>query len=107
MSNKLQWLAPNRVDIVRFGLKGVLTALKRVYRVKMSPYLYNVKNFLPYSMLDVTNIPLPPNADTTSSLCPMGLRGQTDKHSIGAKHTPTSRSKVGSDTICNDPFPTV
>ena len=38
----------------------------------------------------------PPHADTTSSLCPMGLRGQMEQ-------TPTSRSGIGSDTICNDP----
>nr|CAN62768.1 hypothetical protein VITISV_033946 [Vitis vinifera] len=41
--------------------------------------------------------------DTTSSLCPMGLRGQTDK----AKQTPTPGSGIGSDTICNDPHPTM
>ena len=32
-------------------------ALKRVYRVKRSPYLYNAKNFPPYLMWDITNIP--------------------------------------------------
>ena len=47
-------------------------------------------------MWDITNIL---HADTTSSLCPMGLRGQTDK----AKQTPTSGSGIGSDTICDVP----
>ena len=35
-------------------------ALKRVYRVKRSPYLYSVRNFSSYSMWDVTNTPPPP-----------------------------------------------
>ena len=43
------------VDIIRFGPKGALTALKCVYRVKRSPYLYSVRNFPPYPMWDVTN----------------------------------------------------
>ena len=47
--------APNRVDIVRFRPKGALTALKRIYRVKRSPYLYSAKNFPPHPMWDVTN----------------------------------------------------
>ena len=67
--------APNRVNIVRFEPKGILTSLKCVYRVTRStrsPYLYSVKNF--------------PN--TTSSLCPTGLWGQIDKHPYEAKQTP-------------------
>ena len=65
------------VDIVLFGPKVALTALKHVYLVKRSLYIYSVRNFLPYLMWDITNTP---HADTMSSLCPMGLRGQTDKH---------------------------
>ena len=78
--------------------QGALTALKRVYKVERSPYLYSARKFLPYPMWDVTDTPPPPppHADTTSWLCPMGLRGQTEQ-------TPTSRSGIGSDTICNDP----
>ena len=43
-------------------------------------------------MWDVTNTP---HADTTSSLCLMGLRGQT-------KQSPTSGSGIGADTICKN-----
>ena len=50
-------LAPNRVGIVRFGLKEALTALKRVYKVKKTPYLYSAKNFPPYPMWDFTTPP--------------------------------------------------
>ena len=35
-----------RVHIVRFAPKGVLTILKHVFRVKRSPYLYSIINFL-------------------------------------------------------------
>ena len=42
--------AANYVDIIRFGLKGALTALKRVYLVKKSLYIYSARNFLPYPM---------------------------------------------------------
>ena len=38
-----------------FGPKGALTALKCVYLVKMSFYIYNVRNILPYPMWDITN----------------------------------------------------
>ena len=65
------------VDIVCFGPKGAFTALKRVYLVKRNLYIYSVRNLLSYLMWDITNTP---HADTMSSLCPMGLRGQTDKH---------------------------
>ena len=51
-------------------------ALKRVYRVKMSLYIYSIRNFLPYPMWDVINTP---HADITSSLCLTGLWGQTNK----------------------------
>ena len=47
--------APNRVDIVRFGPKEVLTALKHVYLVKKSLYIYSARNFLPYPMWDITS----------------------------------------------------
>ena len=63
--------------------QGALTALKRVYWVKRSPYLYSTRKFLPYPMWDVKNNPPPPHADTTSSLCPMGLWDQMEQ-------TPTS-----------------
>ena len=53
-------LAPNRVGIVRFGLKEALTALKHVYKVKKTPYLYSTKNFPPYPMWDFTTLPTPP-----------------------------------------------
>ena len=45
----------NRVEIVRFGPKKTITALKRVHLVKMSMYIYSAKNFLPYPMWDITN----------------------------------------------------
>ena len=67
--------APNRVDIVRFGSKEALTALKHVYLVKRRLYIYRVRNFLSYPMWDITNTP-------HAALCPMKLRGQTDKHSL-------------------------
>ena len=70
--------APNRINIIRFNPKGALTTLKRVYRVKRSPYLYSVRNFPPYPIWDVTNTSL--SANITFSLYPMGLWGQTDKH---------------------------
>ena len=37
--------------------QGALTALKRVYKVERSPYLYSARKFLPYPMWDVTNTP--------------------------------------------------
>ena len=40
--------APNHLDIVCFGPKGVLKTLKRVYKVMRSLYLYSVRNFPPY-----------------------------------------------------------
>ena len=49
--------APNHIDIVRFGPKKTLTALKRVYLVKRSLYIYSVRNLLPYPMWDITNTP--------------------------------------------------
>ena len=65
-----------RVDIVRFGPKGTLMILKYIYRVKKSSYLYSGKNFLLYPMWDVINTL---HADTTFSLYPMRLWGQTNK----------------------------
>ena len=53
-------------------------------------------------MWDITNTP---HVDTTSSLCPMGLRGQTNKYQ--AKQTPTPGLGIDSDTICNDLHPTM
>ena len=50
-------------------------ALKRVYLIKMSLYIYSAKNFLP--MWDITNTSY---IDITSSLCLMVLWGQTDKY---------------------------
>ena len=41
----LSRLAPNYVDIVPFGPKRVITILKRIYKVKRSPYLHTVINF--------------------------------------------------------------
>ena len=35
--------------------QGALTALKRVYKVERSPYLYSARKFLPYPMWDVTH----------------------------------------------------
>ena len=43
----LRKTAPNRVDIIRFGPKGVLTALKRVYLVKRNLNIYSVGTFSP------------------------------------------------------------
>ncbi|RVW42196.1 Cytochrome P450 85A [Vitis vinifera] len=78
------------------SMRNIVTT--RIYLVKRRLYIYRASNFLPYPMWDITNTP---HADTTSSLCPMGLRGQTDK----AKQTPIPGSGIGSDTICNDPHP--
>ena len=97
-------LVPKHVDIVCFRPKGTLTTLKRIYKVTRSPYLYSAMNFLPYLMWDVTNTP---HANTTSSLCSIGLWGWTDEHPNGAKQTLTLRSEIGFDTICNDPLPTM
>ena len=83
-----------RVDIVCFGPKGAFTALKRVYLVKRNLYIYSVRNLLSYLMWDITNTPFP-HVDTTSSLYPMRLLGQTDKHP-----TPTPGLGIDSDTIC-------
>ena len=47
----------NRVNIVRFRPKGAFRALRHIYKVKRSPYLYNIRNFSLYSMWDVTNTP--------------------------------------------------
>ena len=76
--------------IVRFGPKEVLTTLKCVYKVKRSSYLYNAMNFSPYPMWDVTNTPY---ADTMSSLCPIGLRGQTNKHHLRNQTNPHTEVK--------------
>ena len=46
---------PNHIDIVRFEPQGALTALKRVYLVEKSLYLFSARKFLPYSIWDVTN----------------------------------------------------
>ena len=62
-----------------------LTALKRVYLVKRNLYIYSARNILPYSMWDITNTP---HTDTTSSLCPMRLRGQTNKHPLRSQTNP-------------------
>ena len=52
---------PNHVDIYcPLQVQGSLTALKRVYKVERSPYLYNARKFLPYPMWDVRNTPPPP-----------------------------------------------
>ena len=37
--------------------QGAITALKHVYKVERSPYLYSARKFLPYPMWDVTNTP--------------------------------------------------
>ena len=50
LSGLLSRPAPNHVDIVRFGPKGALTALKRVYLVKRSLYIYSARSLLPYPM---------------------------------------------------------
>ena len=98
--------APNHVDIVRFGPNGALMALKHVHLVKRSLYIYSVRNFLPYLMWDVTNTPLP-----MQTQCPRyvprdyGVK-QINTH-YGAKKTPTPGSGIGSNTICNDPLPTM
>ena len=40
--------------------QGAFTALKCVYQVKKSSYLYSTRKFLPYPTWDVTNTPPPP-----------------------------------------------
>ena len=93
------------MDIIRFEPKGTLMTLKRVFKVKRDSYFYSVKNFLLYSMWDITNTP---HADTTSSLCLMGLRDQqTNKHPLQAKQTLTLGLEINSSIIRNDLHPTV
>ena len=76
-------------------------ALKHVYLVKMNLYIYSTRNLLPYPMWDITNTP---HADTTSSLCHMGLRGQTDKHPLRSQTNPhTGVGELGSDTTLSCP----
>ena len=58
--------APNHVDIVRFGPKGALTALKHVYLVKRSLYIYSDRNILPYPMWDITMLAPPFHAIVNS-----------------------------------------
>ena len=48
------------------------------------------------------------HADTTFSLCLMGLRGQINRHlSHGQTNPHTKIKEANSDTICNDPHPIV
>ena len=52
-------------------VQGALTALKRVYKVERSPYLYSARKFLPYPMWDVTsNDPVQP-----CRYCPLRAQG--------------------------------
>ncbi|RVW18805.1 Retrovirus-related Pol polyprotein from transposon RE1 [Vitis vinifera] len=44
---------------------------------------------------------------TTSSLCPMDYEAKQTNTPYGVKQTPTPGSGIGSDTICNDPHPTM
>ena len=62
-------------DCLLFAQRGP-HSLKRVYKVKRSSYLYSPRNFFPYPIWNVINIS---HTHTTSSLCPMGLRDQTNK----------------------------
>ena len=48
-------LASIRVNNVLSRLKRAFMALKHIYRIKKSSYLYSVRNFPFYSMWDVTN----------------------------------------------------
>ena len=93
---------PNRIDIVRFGPKGVLTALKRVYLVKRSLYIYSARNFLSYPMWDITNtLPCRHNVLVVSH----GIaRSNRQTPLTGSNKPPTPGSGIGSDTICNDLF---
>ena len=85
-----------------------LMTLKCVYKVK-GPILIRLRTLSPIWCR--TSQTPPSHADTTSLLCLMRLRGQTNKHpSLGQtnKHssqgqtTPTPRSKVSFNTICNN-----
>ena len=90
--------------IVRFGPKEVLTALKRVYKVKRSPYLYSPETFPPIQC----GMSQTPPMQTQCPHCVPWDYGVKQINTIyGTKQTPTSRSRIGSDTICNDPLLTV
>ena len=66
------------------------TALKRVYLVKRSLYMYNAKNILPYPMWDITNTPPWRHNVLVVSY---GMRGQTKKHPLRGQTNP--HTKVG------------
>ena len=90
--------APNRVDIVRFEPKGALMALKRVYLIKRSFYIYSINNFLPYPMWDMTNIPPPPPMQTQCPRC-VPWDCEAKQTPLRDQTNPTPRSG-GSNTIC-------
>ena len=86
-------------------------ALKYIYIVKRSPYLHSTRNFLTYSMWDITNtlsLPLPLFMKTQHLhfvLWDCGAKQMDTPHE--AKQNPTSGSRIGSDVICNNSHPTV
>ena len=52
----MQWPTPTCIDIICCGVKGAFMALKYIYTIKRNPYIYiyiyDIKNFLSYSMRD-------------------------------------------------------
>ena len=60
----------SRSQLCRYHPSWALIALNDVYKVERNSYIYNIENFLPYPMYDITNIS---HTDTTSSLCPIRL----------------------------------
>ena len=63
LSRQLAWLCPHVTTHSQpcrycpLWTQRALTALKRVYLVKRSLYIYSAKNILPYPMWDITNTP--------------------------------------------------
>ena len=91
---------------VWFGPKGALTALKRVYFVKRSLYIYSVRNILSYPMWDITNTP-PLMQTQRPHYVPWDCGAKQTNTPYGVKQTPTPVLGIGSDTICNDPLSTM
>ena len=80
--------------------QGALTALKRVYLVRRSLYIYSARNLLPYPMWDITNtLSCKHNVLVVShGITGPNRQSQTNPH-IG--------SQINFDTICNDPHTTM
>ena len=94
------------IYIVLFWPTEGLTTLKRVYRIKRSPYLYNIKNFPLYLMWDVTNT-LPPLCKHNILVVSYRIAGP--KRQTPLRDQTNSHTKVRDRFWyhCNDPHPTM